>query len=691
MKTKTIIMMENKQDPAQHSHTQGDSDQKKKSHTQGDAANPSGGKDKNSSCVIANERTHEQHLQTNEQNKKLLQKLRGTSWDTILVISCVIAVSVDPLFFYLPIINEEIKCLGVDKNLRTAALLLRAITDIAFVLNIFYQIKDVIENVQSRAKSINSNSKNNGEGKQVPQSKQDARIRFAKIARKMPWLSITIDILAVLPIPQVLVAGFFKMRSSKYLGRGKIINVFLIAQYLPRIYRMHHSSMKLKQKKGPWIRGALYFFLYILASHVLGAFWYFFSIQRETSCWHRACMNHSTSECNFYCNEDISFRNMTFISSLDEFCLVDVPANVTAPFDFGIFLDSLKSGNIGQINFAKKFFYSFWWGLRNLSNFGTNLETSTYVLENCFAILISIVGLLLFLYLIGNVQTFISLETEKSEERRKKLRSTEMDIEVWMERNGLNKEIKNEINKIVKKKSEKIKDADMENVFYILPKATRISLKRALCMEILKKVPLRLKAMEKKPDQENKETIQEKVLTSICDSLKPVMYPDNSFVFRMGEPLDRMLLITEGLVWAYNTTSSSISQGGEAGIGAICLGKGAYYGDELVSWASARLLDSLENVPMLKANVKCHTKIEGFVLTAKDLNAIVHKYKFFWDFSDSQIRKLAAIQTIQKAARQLTLRSKKDKKKVLQPDSPPDSLVVDVPSEDATTASSQVP
>ncbi|XP_062005678.1 cyclic nucleotide-gated ion channel 1-like isoform X2 [Rosa rugosa] len=251
---KTIFMTENMQDPAQHSRIQGD------------AANLSGGKDQNS---LSLERVTEQHLLPNEQKKTLLEKLQGTSWDTIHVISCVIAVSVDPLFFYLPIVDEKIKCLGVDKNLRIAALLLRAFTDIAFILNIFYQIKNVTENVQSRAKSINNNLKNNEKGKQVSQSKRDSRVWFAKeLARKMPWHSITIDILAVLPIPQVLMAVFFKMRSSKYLGRRKIIDVFLLAQYLPRIYRMHHSSMKLKQKKGPWIRGALYFFLYILASHV---------------------------------------------------------------------------------------------------------------------------------------------------------------------------------------------------------------------------------------------------------------------------------------------------------------------------------------------------------------------------------------------------------------------------------------
>ena len=99
---------------------------------------------------------------------------------------------------------------------------------------------------------------------------------------------------------------------------------------------------------------------------MLGSFWYFFSISRETSCWHNVCVKHSTKVCNLYCDEDAASRNMTFVNSLDEYCLVDVPGNATAPFDFGIFLDSLKNGNAGSIKFRKKFLYSFWWGLRNL-------------------------------------------------------------------------------------------------------------------------------------------------------------------------------------------------------------------------------------------------------------------------------------------------------------------------------------
>ncbi|KAM5576971.1 cyclic nucleotide-gated ion channel 1-like [Rosa sericea] len=649
-------MKENIQDPAQDSHTQGH------------AANPGDGKDQNS-LLLAIKR----HSQPNQWKKTLLVKIQCTSWDTILVIPCVIAVSVDPLFFYLPFIDEKSKCVGMDKNLRIAALLLRAITDLALILNIIFQIKYVAEEVVKSSKnSVNNNPKNN-EGK-------DSRIWFAKeLARKMPWHSILIDILAVLPIPQVIMTVFFKMRSSKYLGRSKIIDVFLLVQYLPRIYLMHHSSKELKEKKGVWTRGAFYFFLYILASHVLGGFWYFFSIQQETSCWHRACMKHSTSECNFHCDQDISSRNMTFISSLDEFCLVDVPANATAPFDFGIFIDSVKSGNTRQINFAKKFFYSFWWGLRNLSNFGTNLETSTYVFENCFAILISTVGLLLFLYLIGKVQTFISMETEKSEGRRIKLSSTKADIQLWMHRNGLTEETKKKINEIVGKEWEKIKDADLENIFSILHGKIRTSLKQFLCRETLSKalemsgsaVLKGVKTMEKKSGQENKDTVQEKVLTSICDILKPVIYPDGRYVYQIGEPLDRMLLITDGLICTYNTTSisrstssGSTSQDEGQGTGLKCLGKGAFYGDELLSWASDSL-KSCDDLPMLKANAKAHGKVEGFILMAKDLKGVVDNHKNCWLFSDSQEGKEVACQTIQKAFRQFK-QQQKHQQKVLQ-------------------------
>lgn len=58
------------------------------------------------------------------------------------------------------------------------------------------------------------------------------------------------------------------MRGPGYLDQRKILNFFLLAQYLARIYRIHLSSKILGKSHGIWIKGLFNFFLYIFASHV---------------------------------------------------------------------------------------------------------------------------------------------------------------------------------------------------------------------------------------------------------------------------------------------------------------------------------------------------------------------------------------------------------------------------------------
>ncbi|KAL6291675.1 hypothetical protein ACE6H2_009185 [Prunus campanulata] len=197
----------------------------------------------------------------------------------------------------------------------------------------------------------------------------------------------------------------------------------------------------------------------------------------------------------FYC--DGRNTSSTTITFLNERCPVNTPDGTDAPFDFGIFLDSLKNHNSEHIHFARKLFYSFWWGLRNLSNFGTNLTTSTYMWENLFAILISIIRLVLFLYLIGNVEASMRLEAKKSVDKTQKIRMKELDVRSWISRNELPYDLRKEIMNIIKLKLDENKDADLVNLFSILPWHTRKSLKRCLCMKTLKTVPI-LKNLDEK-------------------------------------------------------------------------------------------------------------------------------------------------------------------------------------------------
>nr|XP_048326823.1 cyclic nucleotide-gated ion channel 1-like [Ziziphus jujuba var. spinosa] len=246
------------------------------------------------------------------------------------------------------------------------------------------------------------------------------------IRRKLWRYSISADVLAVLPLTQVGVVYLFFKRS---LWRS-FVNFLLVCQYTIRIVRTYLAFSELKRTPealGPKTKGVLNLFLYVTSSHVLGAFWYFLSIQRQTACWRAACRKLRIKACihaNFECTD----RKWLKPAFLKEFCPVD-PQN-PAMFDFGIFVDAIKLGILGPVDFPKKFFHSYWWGLQNLSSFGQNLKTSPYVWEVCFAGLITVIGLLLFTYLIGNIQTYMQMAATRSEEIRKTMKIKDNELKL---------------------------------------------------------------------------------------------------------------------------------------------------------------------------------------------------------------------------------------------------------------------
>nr|XP_028962050.1 cyclic nucleotide-gated ion channel 1-like [Malus domestica]XP_028962051.1 cyclic nucleotide-gated ion channel 1-like [Malus domestica] len=559
----------------------------------------------------------------------------------IFVMLCVFAISIDPLFFYILIIDQDYKCLQMDKKLRTTVLVLRSLTDIIFAVPFIYKI---YVGVQAQMhKNSGTNEAANTMTNLYRESKREELIEVGKkIDQKMSWLyfSIINDFLALLPVPQLLiVVTFYHMRGAEYVEHRTIMNVFIVGQYLPRIYRIHRSSEELRKNAGIWVKGLLYFFLYMVASHILGALWYFFSIQQETLCWHNACAKHSPDPIGcmntFYCGRrTTTSRNITL---LNEYCPLDTPDGALPPFNFGIFLDSLKNHNLENIKFEKKFFYSFWWGLRNLSNFGTNLTTSTYVMENLFAILISALGLLLFLYLIGNVQTFIQMEATKKEEMRggkiyEKRQWVRIQVDIWMQEHKFPDDIKNEIRNSIEQALKSNKDVDVNNPFLILYPKTKISIKRFLFMDTLRTVNIL------------KDTNQ-RVLELMCDYLKPVTYSFNSFVFRIGDPLDCMLFIIEGTMWTYTSSDSHAGQG-ISSMAIKPLRKGDFYGEELLDWAS----DSFTELPVSSKYVKSQTKVEAFVLMAKDLETVVSRCKNYWGLYNPEEVALSTVRRIRRRA-----------------------------------------
>lgn len=165
----------------------------------------------------------------------------------------------------------------------------------------------------------------------------------------------------------------------------------------------------------------------------------------ETICWQDTIrsspefQNLATKYClTFHCDnpplsikEEDSNIKTALLEKIDEKCVHPLNEGIN---NFGLFGKSIESGYTGRTRFRGKLFYFMWWGLKNLrfvflvvrsrrisdfihifsdpfiiiivicSNFGTNLEPSSFVWENCFAILVSAIGLVLFAFLIGNMQ-----------------------------------------------------------------------------------------------------------------------------------------------------------------------------------------------------------------------------------------------------------------------------------------------
>ncbi|KAK1559412.1 hypothetical protein Q3G72_014202 [Acer saccharum] len=279
-------------------------------------------------------------------------------WNKIFILSCVLAVSIDPLFFYIPIVDATKKCLDLDKTLQTTACVLRTLIDAFYILHIIFQF---------RTGFIAPSSRVFGRGELV----DDPWI----IAKRYLSSYFIVDILAILPLPQVVVLVI-----------------------IPRVKA--------------WAGAALNLILYMLASHVIGAFWFLFSVEQQDSCWHEACkkLGNACVPEYLYCEGRPPSANYSFLNSSCPFTSPD-EINSSSVFNFGIFIDALQSGVAEKRDFPKKFFYCFWWGLRNLSSLGQNLKTSTYVWEIVFAIAISIGGLVLFALLIGNMQKYLQSTT----------------------------------------------------------------------------------------------------------------------------------------------------------------------------------------------------------------------------------------------------------------------------------------
>lgn len=107
-------------------------------------------------------------------------------WNKIFLLSCVLAVSIDPLFFYIPVVDRTRHCLDLDTTLEILACVFRSFFDAFYILHIVFQF---------RTGFIPASSRVFGRGELVGDRSAISRRYFRSY--------FFVDLLAILPLPQV--------------------------------------------------------------------------------------------------------------------------------------------------------------------------------------------------------------------------------------------------------------------------------------------------------------------------------------------------------------------------------------------------------------------------------------------------------------------------------------------------------
>ncbi|XP_057732885.1 putative cyclic nucleotide-gated ion channel 7 [Arachis stenosperma] len=515
-------------------------------------------------------------------------------WNKFFEILCIFSVAVDPFFFYLPYFNVKSFCLAIDSTLANFTAALRTVLDFIYLLRISFQF---------RTAYIAPSSRVFGRGELV--------IDPAKIASRYLQRYFIIDFLSVFPMPQIIVWKYlYKTRHSEVLSTKTALLRTVILQYFPRFLRFLPLASEVKKTAGVFaenaLLGAIYYLIwFMLASHITGSVWYLLAIERNDTCWNNVCLEDNRCNSHFlYCgstNKHIpgfdAWKNVSE-DVLVKKCFVD------GEFNYGIFAQAIKSGIVASVEVFPKFCYCLWWGLQNLSTIGQGLSTSTYSKEVWFSIAIAVMGLILFALLIGNMQTYLDSMSVHLDEMRIQRR----DSELWMHHRSLPPELRERVRRYDQYKWLNTRGVDEESLMKSLPKDLRRDIKRHLCLNLVKRVPLFA-------------NMEERLLDAICERLKPTLYTEGTDIVREGDPVNEMLFIIRGRLESVTT------DGGRSGFfNRGLLKEGDFCGEELLTWA----LDpkAAANLPSSTRTVKAINEVEAFALEAEELKFVASQFRY---------------------------------------------------------------
>ncbi|XP_050221002.1 cyclic nucleotide-gated ion channel 18-like [Mercurialis annua] len=519
-----------------------------------------------------------------------------TYWNYIFLITSIIALFIDPLFFFLPYADTDGVCLTNDNSLAVLITYFRSFADLFFVFHIIMKFRTAF---------VAPNSRVFGRGELVMDAKE--------IARRYLKSDFVIDLAAALPLPQIVIWLVIPAtRNGRADHANNTLSLIVLTQYIPRLFVIFPLHQRIVKSTGfiaktAWAGAAYNLLLYMLASHTLGSSWYLLSLGRQFYCWKSECSKENKSgfigcidsflDCNSLEEHERQYwRNVTHVHSNCN------PYNTNITFQFGIFAGAFTN-DVAASPFVEKYLYCLWWGLRNLSSYAQTLETSTFLGENLFCIVTCILGLVLSAQLIGNMQTNLQSMTVRVEEWRIKRR----DTEEWMRHRQLPPDLQERIRRFVQYKWLATRGVHEDSILRSLPLDLRREIQQHLCLALVRRVPFFSQ-------------MDGQLLDAICERLVSCLSTEGTYIVSEGDPVNEMLFVIRG------TLESSTTNGGRSGFfNSITLRPGDFCGEELLTWAL--MPNAGGHLPSSTRTVKALSEVEAFALEAGDLIFVAQQFK----------------------------------------------------------------
>ncbi|KAM7280251.1 hypothetical protein ACFE04_007385 [Oxalis oulophora] len=468
-------------------------------------------------------------------------------WNKFFVISCLVAIFVDPLFFLLLSVSQENKCIKISWPWTKAIVCLRTLTDFIYTLNMLLQF---------RLAYVDPDSRGVGAGELVDHPK--------KIARNYIRGSFFIDLFSVLPLPQIMMLVVLpKMLGQSGANYAKnLLRVSVLVQYIPRLYRFLPLLAGQSPETGlifesAWANFVINLFTFVLSGHVVGSSWYLFGLQRVNQCLRNACVDSKIAHCKDFI--DCGHGNTDRFRAHDSWPGWKNNTNATDCFtdhgsiDYGIYMQAVNL--TAKPDMTTRYIYSLFWGFQQISTLAGNQTPSYFIWEVLFTMAIIGLGLLLFALLIGNMQNFL----QALGRRRLELSLRRRDVEQWMSHRRLPEELRSRVRESERYNWAATRGVNEETLFDNLPEDLQRDIRRHL-FKFVKKV--RIFALMDEP-----------ILDAICERLRQKTYIKGSKVLYHGGLIEKMVFIVRG----------KMESTGVDGI-RVPLSEGDACGEELLAW-----------------------------------------------------------------------------------------------------------